>query len=283
MAAGRQEVRKRGRPAGRNSSPGSGQIQSLTRGMRLLECLADSEDGAVLTDLAQQLELAPSTTHRLLVSFQQHQFVRHDPFLGKWFIGVGAFAIGNAFLHHRDYLVQSRPVMHQLMEVTGETVNLALVEGGRAVFVAQVESPEMMRMVVPLGSRALLHASGVGKAFLATMPQEDVDAVLEQHGMQMLTARTLSTPQALAADLSAIRQRGYAIDNEEQAVGLRCVAATIHDEQARAVAAISVSGPKARISDDYFAELGRQVMLGAEEITRHIGGQRPGFLARALS
>ncbi len=271
-----RETRKRGRPAGKKSGQTTAKVQSLTRGITLLERLAESEDGAALTDLAQQVGLAPSTTHRLLISFQEHQFVRNDPELGKWYIDVGAFTVGNAFLHHRDYLAQSRPVMHHLMEQTGETVNLALLDEGKAVFAAQVESREMMRMVVKLGSRAPLHASGVGKAFLATMSDEEITDVFHRHGLPRVTANTLSSPESLRENLTQVQQQGYAVDDEEHAVGLRCVAATVHDEQGAALAALSLSGPKARIPDERIPQLGLQITRSADEITRRIGGKRPG-------
>lgn len=272
--AAKPETRKRGRPAGRKTSPNAGQVQSLSRGLKLLERLAESDDGVVLTDLSQQIGLAPSTTHRLLSTFLQHNFVRHDPFLGKWYIGVAAFSVGNAFLHHRDFLAQSRPVMHQLMEKTGETVNLALFDQDKAVFVAQVESREMMRMVVKIGSHAPLHASGVGKAYLATIADDEVSAILHRQGLPRVTENTLSTPESLKVDLQRINECGYSFDNEEHAIGLRCVASTIHDEAGKAVAAISLSGPKARIPDDLVPKLGQQVLDSANLITATLGGQR---------
>lgn len=270
-----REPRKRGRPAGRNSTGPAGAIQSLSRGLNLLKALARSDDGAALTDLSQEVGLAPSTTHRLLISFQEHLFVRHDAELGRWFIDVGAFSVGNAFLHHRDFLVQSRPIMHALMEETGETVNLAVIEGAQAVFVSQVESREMMRMVVRMGSRAPLHASGVGKAFLAMMDEDSVANILHKNGLPKVTKNTLTSPEALRENLSVIRKQGYAIDDEEHAIGLRCVASTIHDESGVVVAAISLSGPKARIPDEKISQLGLFISQSAGEITNLVGGYRP--------
>lgn len=271
----KKEPRKRGRPAGRNSAGPAGAIQSLTRGLNLLKALAQSDDGAALTDLAQQVGLAPSTTHRLLISFQEHLFVRHDTELRRWFIDVGAFSVGNAFLHHRDFLVQSRPIMHALMEETGETVNLAVIEGAQAVFVSQVESREMMRMVVRMGSQAPLHASGVGKAFLATMSDDSVANILHKNGLPKVTENTLTSPEALRENLIVIRKQRYAIDDEEHAIGLRCVASTIHDESGSVVAAISLSGPKARIPDERISQLGMFIAKSADEITGLVGGYRP--------
>ncbi|HXH03895.1 MAG TPA: IclR family transcriptional regulator C-terminal domain-containing protein [Candidatus Competibacteraceae bacterium] len=267
--------RKRGRPAGSRSQPQSGQSQSLSRGLQLLERLAEARHGISLVDLAQQVGMAPSTTHRLLTTLEQAGFIQQDEELGRWFVGVKAFTLGNAFLDHCDFVARARPYMHRLMEQAGETVNLAVLDGNEAVFLAQVECREMMRMIVKLGSRAPLHASGVGKALLATMSEEDIAAVLHRRGLPRYTDNTITTPGELREELARIRRQGFARDDEEHAVGLRCMAATLHDHQGKALAAISLSGPRARIPDDRMLALGAMVAATAGEITAALGGQRP--------
>src|SRR5699024_587892 len=126
--------------------PKTSQVQSLSRALLLLECLADSDIGLTLTEVAASLSLAPSTTHRLLNSLRSHEFVDVDE--GLLSIGVNAFAIGNAYLKKRDVVAQSRPFMKRLVAETGETSNLAILEQDRVVYVGQVESPQTMRMVV---------------------------------------------------------------------------------------------------------------------------------------
>ena len=274
-------AKKRGRPPGSKAAAASaGQSQSLTRGLTLLERLAEAEHGIALTDLAQRVGLAPSTTHRLLNTLEQLQFVRNDPTLGLWYIGVRAFSIGNAFLRQRDVVSQARPFMHRLMEKTGETVNLAVLDNYNAVFVTQVECHEMMRMIVKLGGRAPLHASGAGKALLATMNEAEVTTVLHKRGLPRLTDNTLTTPTDLRAALGETRRQGYAVDDEEHAVGLRCVAATVHDEYGSTLAAVSLSGPKARITDKRIPELGIEVARTAAAITEFIGGRLPAARAQ---
>ena len=130
-------------------------------------------------------------------------------------------------------------------------------------------------MIVKLGGRAPLHASGAGKALLATMNDAEVTAVLHKRGLPRLTDNTLVTPTALRAALSDTRRHGYAVDDEEHAVGLRCVAATIHDEYGDILAAVSLSGPKARITDKRIPELGIEVARSAAAITEFIGGRLP--------
>jgi IclR family acetate operon transcriptional repressor len=154
-------------------------------------------------------------------------------------------------------------------------VNLGVIDDGEVVFVSQVESPEVMRMIVRLGSRSPIHASGVGKALLAAMPGQRVEQILERRGLSRFTERTIDNPAALRDELELTRRRGYALDDEEHAVGLRCVAAAFFDENARALAAISLSGPKARMVDERLGELGQAVRSTAEAITQALGGRKP--------
>jgi len=258
--------------AGRESS---GQVQSLIRGLTILERLAEARDGVSLTDLAQRVGLAASTTHRLLKTFEKMRFVSQDTERGRWFIGVQTFTVGNAFLYHRDFVEASRPVMRRLMEASGETVNLSVLDDGQAVLLSQVECHEMMRMLAKLGGRAPVHASAVGKALLAALPDEEVSAILHRRGLTRVTPNTIDTPARLREALKEIRRRGYAIDDEEHAIGLRCVAATLHDQYAEPLAAISLSGPRARIDSDRIATLGKMVVEATAEVTETLGGRLP--------
>lgn len=268
-------ARKRGRPPGPGSRVAEGRNQSLTRALTLLERLSQTPAGLNLTDLSHQLGMPPATAHRLLNTFEEFDFVEQDAEQGLWFVGLKAFTVGNAFVQRRDFVASARPQMHALVEECGETVNLGVIDDGEAVFISQVESREVMRMIVRLGSRAPIHASGVGKALLANMPQQRVARILQQRGLARITERSIDNPTRLSAELQHIRQLGYALDDEEHAVGLRCVASAIFDENGQALAAISLSGPKARITDNRLDELGITVRQSADEITHRLGGYRP--------
>jgi len=261
----------------------AGPVQSLIRGLNILSRLAATEDGLALTDLAQRVGLAVSTTHRLLNTLARAGFVSQDPAQGRWFVGVEAFTVGNAFLYNRDVVAAARPFMRRLMEQSGETVNLSVLDDGEAVLLSQVECREMMRMLAKLGGRAPLHASAVGKALLAALPDEEVSAILHRKGLERVTPNTIDTPARLRADLGQVRERGYSIDDEEHAIGLRCVAATIHDEHAEPLAAISLSGPRARVPSDRVAALGAMVVQAANEITIAMGGRLPDWRVRQHS
>jgi IclR family acetate operon transcriptional repressor len=241
----------------------------------LLEEVARADHGAALTELAARAGLAPSTAHRLLKSLEAARFVAHDGERGLWFVGVKAFNVGAAFLRARDFVALARPAMRALMEESGESVNLAGLEEGEIIFLAQVECRQMMRALTRPGGTAPLHASGVGKALLAALTPAEAVHLLGARPLAAYTAHTLTQPERLMADLAAARARGYAIDDEEFAPGLRCVAAAIHDETGRPVAALSLSGPSVRITDARVAELGRLVADQARRITEAIGGQEP--------
>ncbi len=249
---------------------------ALNRGLLLLERIAESgRNGVTLTDLSLQVGLAVSTTHRLITTLEQVGFVRKDPELGLWYIGLQAFSIGNAFLDSRDVVTQARPFMKRLMEQTGETVNLAIEKQGAAVYVAQIECVEMMRMIVRLGSRAPIHASAVGKALMAWMNKKQVEEALQHQGLSRLTPQTLTTMAALQQNLEQIRQNGYAYDLEEHTIGLHCVASPIFNEHGEPIAGLSLSGPKARVTSGRLPELGLLVARTAAEITQAVGGHLP--------
>jgi IclR family acetate operon transcriptional repressor len=259
------------------SKPGAvtGQVQSLTRGLSILEALAKSEGGLTLTDLAHRVQLAPSTTHRLLSTLERMGYVYQDGELALWFVGLQAFTVGSTFLANRDFVDQSHPYMKRLMEQAGETANLAILDGTEAVFIAQVQCHEMMRTLVKLGSRVPLHASGVGKAIFAALPDEQIDAILKVVGLPRITDNTIVAPEIMWAALRVIRQRGYSFDDEEHARATRCVGAAIFDEHAEPLGAISIAGPVPRLTDERIRQLGPVVAHSAEELTRRLGGKWP--------
>jgi IclR family transcriptional regulator, acetate operon repressor len=259
------------------SKPGAvtAQVQSLTRGLSILEALAKAEAGISLTEIAQRVDLPPSTTHRLLSTLEKMGYVYQSEELGHWYVGLQAFTVGSGFLANRDFVDQSHVYMRRLMEQSGETANLAILDGTEAVFIAQVQCREMMRILVKLGSRVPLHASGVGKAIFAALPDEQIDAILKVKGLPRITDNTIVAPETMWAALKVIRHRGYSFDDEEHAPGTRCVAATIYDEHAEPLGAISLAGPSSRLPDERIKQLGPIVAHTAEELTHRLGGRWP--------
>jgi IclR family acetate operon transcriptional repressor len=253
----------------------SGQVQSLSRALKLLNALSYHAQGLSLSEVASEVGLPNSTAHRLLTTLQNERYVRFDTERSVWLIGVQAFRVGTAFSRSRDMVTIARPYMRRLMEQSGETVNLAIPDRGEIIYIAQVETQKMMRAIAGPGGRAPMHCSGVGKALLAFSDGECTDKLIGGMELRRETANTLTTAAELRRELEQIKTRGFAVDNEENAIGLRCVAAVIYDEHGSALAALSVSGPTARISDQRIPLLGTAVAGIAAEITAELGGRPP--------
>ncbi len=231
-----------------------------------------------LTRVAESVDLAPSTVHRLLTTLEQERYVRFNAERRLWSVGVQTFVAGCAFLRARDLVGVARPYMRALMEECRETVNLAVQNERKAMYVHQIEFPAIARPSAKQGSRVPLHCSGVGKALLAAKTDDELERLLPEHGMRRITANTIVSQSALRKEIALTRERGFAIDDEEHAVGLRCVAALVFNELREPMAAISISGPATRISHSNIPRLGELLRQKAAGITAKLGGAGPAAL-----
>ncbi len=267
-----QITRTRGRPRSLATDTSGATVQALDRGLQLLMIVA-KENKTTLTELALRVGMPASTAHRLLVTLQKRGFVDFDKSTQEWMIGIEAFRIGSAFVQRTSLVEAGRDVMRRLMEETGETANLGIADDGDVVFISQIETPNPIRAFFSVGTRGPMHCSGIGKALLAEMAQDKVEQVLQRKGLEEFTSKTLTSPDALFADLEATRRRGWSHDDEERHYGMRCIAAPIHNFHGEAIAGISISGPAARLPDDVISELGPKVKRAATEVTRLLGGR----------
>lgn len=207
---------------------------------------------------------------------QQQGFVRQVGDLGFLTIGSHAFIVGSSFLQSRNLLAMVHPMLRKLMEASGETVNLAVLDNSdhQAIIIDQVQCTALMRMSSPIGGKLPMHTSGAGKTFLANLSDDQVSSLLHRKGLHAYTHATLVSPVHLKEDLAQIRRRCYSFDDEEHALGLRCIAACLFDEHREPFAAISISCPMSRITDDRVTELGALVISAAKEVTLAYGGTR---------
>jgi IclR family acetate operon transcriptional repressor len=268
------EKRQRGRP--RLNKPGESPaiVQALDRGLGLLQCLAKERE-ASLTNLSILENLPISTVHRLLVTFQKHGFVEFLEEGQKWVIGVESFRVGSSFAHRTKLIDVGQTVLRSLTDKTGETANIAILYKGQVVFISQVETYQTIRAFFAPGTRSTMHSSGIGKAILSTLRIEDIEDVIKKHGLSRFTEKTLTSPESLSADLVIARTRGWALDDEERHLGMRCVAAPIYNSFGEAFAGVSVSGPTARMNDEAIQVVASRVMQAAGTITQKIGGEKP--------
>ncbi|TPG35003.1 IclR family transcriptional regulator [Mycolicibacterium hodleri] len=229
---------------------GSG-VQSLDRALALLEHLADAGGAMRLAELEAATGLPLPTIHRLLRSLAHNGYVRQETSrryaLGPRLIRLGQSAtraLGGAW---------AGPRLAALVAEIGETANMAVLEADSVVYVAQVPSAHSMRMFTEVGRRVAAHSTGVGKALLSQLPDEQVVDLLRRTGMPATTPRTHTDPASFLAELAEIREQGWAVDDGEQEVGVRCVAVPLPG--APTWSAISVSGPSGRITAGRVVEI----------------------------
>jgi IclR family acetate operon transcriptional repressor len=257
-----------------------GGVQSVDRALHIIETLAEDDEGYRLSDLAVRTGLSTSTAHRLLTTLEKRRFVQFDPTCSKWHVGAQSFAVGATFTRRRNFVALAMPYLRKLRDQTRETANLAVVDDASIIVLTRVESREIMRSLTKVGGRVAMVASGVGKAVLATYADEDVSAIIRHHGMPRLTEKSIVRASDLFRELTAIRAQGYAVDDEEARMGLRCVAAVVFNDCGEPQAAISVSGMTSRVTVEHVPELGRAVREVAAELTAAIGGVMPASKVR---
>jgi IclR family acetate operon transcriptional repressor len=207
----------------------------------------------------------------VLATLEARQVVETDPVRQTWHIGAAAFRLGSAFLRRSSVVERARPVMRALMEETGETSNLGIERNGEVMFLSQVETHESIRAFFPPGTLSPMHASGIGKALLAAMPEDAVNKRLRHLTLERFTDKTILNTAELQADLAQIQHRGWAFDDEEKALGMRCVAAPIRNLHGEPIAGLSISGPVQRLPLDRIEHIGARVRAAAQQLSQDLG------------
>lgn len=228
----------------RHHGAASGSVQSVTRAFSLLETLAEGDQELPLAEIAVRTGLAQPTAHRLLRTMQAMGYVKQSASrnysLGSGLIGLGTKATP-------PLASRAIPYLRDLEALSQETANLAVLDGQMIAYIAQIASRHQMRMFTEVGRRVPAHSAGAGKAILSTLPEPRVREIAETTGLSRFTSTTLTTIDSLLADLRKSRRRGFAIDDGEREVGVRCIAVPVPHSSPRA--ALSISGPAARVTD----------------------------------
>jgi IclR family acetate operon transcriptional repressor len=246
-------------------------VQSIERAFDLLEALSRGGELGV-TELANRTGLVPSTAHRLLHTLAKRGYVSQSE-SGRYLLGYKVVEVASGLEHRLERLrVVARPHLETVQRTTGETVNLVVLDADRVVYVDQVEGSRSVRMFTTVGTGVPAHTTGAGKAMLAGAAREVVQELYDgREPLDQLTDRTLTTLDALEADFARIRRRGYAVDNEEHEEGVGCVAVAVYDHTGRPSAAISVSGPSARVLGSNSARLGALLVEHAAAVSDGLG------------
>ena len=240
--------------------------------LRILELLDQSIEGLPLKDIAAQTGMNKSTAHRLLTHLENSAYLFRDA-RGGYRIGPRLVQLGQGATYQATLRSLSRPVLERLWKATGETVNLATLDGQEVLYVDVLESLHTFRLVSQVGTRRPLHCTALGKAILSHVSAPLLPEYLAHIRFERTTPKTISNLAQLKRDLTESLARGYALDDEEAVTGARCISAAIFDSTGKATAAVSVSGPIVRVDRAEVGRFSRLVRAAAHEISEKLGYQ----------
>ncbi|HHV38070.1 MAG TPA: IclR family transcriptional regulator [Tepidimicrobium sp.] len=249
----------------------AGIVQSVDRALSILEVLADYNEGLGVTEISEKVRLHKSTVHRLLATLIYKGYVTQDFKTNKYMITLKLFELGNKKVEEMDILSISKPYIRGLMEKVNEVVHLVVREGNEIVYIDKVEAKNTIRMASTIGMRSPLYCTSVGKVILAQLPEDEVEEIWSSSKIERLTKNTITNLSVMKKELKKVRKQGYAIDNEENEIGVRCVGAPVFNIFGKVEGAISVSGPTIRITKDIIEELADQVTECAKMISEALG------------
>lgn len=244
-------------------------INAVRRTLQLIERLSEDSSGKRVLQLAEETGLPPSTAHRILQTLSSAGYVRQDANTSVYRLTGKLLDIGSRAVIGRNLREEALPVLRRLRESTGESSHLVVLDGCQALTVESVLSEERNLVDCRVGERAPAHCTAVGKALTAFLP--DVEDFITGLELVRYTEHTICTVAALREELTRVRQMNYAVDWEENEIGIRCIAAPVRDAGCEVVAAVGISGPALRMTDTNLDALARKVMDAAGEISRTIG------------
>ncbi len=246
-------------------------VPTIERAFLILEALSEAESGSGISQLSKELGLAKSTTFNILTSLTQLGYCYKSTADGKFHLSLKLYSLGSAAAERMDLRRIAASILRDLADRTGETINLGTIQGDEAVYIDCLPSSHPVTVVTWPGQRLPLHSTALGKALLAWRPVDEAQMILAGSDLKAFTPATVTSIPQILRELGRVREDGYALDNEEDALGMCCIGAPVFDQSGRAVAAISLTAPVQRLPEGDFGRAGGQVIEGARQISRRLG------------
>lgn len=250
---------------------GESKVNSVDRALVILEYLGTQTKEVGVRELGQAIGLSKSSVHRILQTLRARGFVRWNPDNARYSLGMKAFEVGCGILRSMEVHSVAKPILEQLVANLGESAFLGVLDDSELVIIDKIDGRRSVRMSADIGSRRPLHATGIGKALLASLERADSDRIITQKPLARFTKNTITDPEALRQELEKIRRQGYSEDNEEMEDGLYCVGAAVFNYSGKPVGAISVSVPKIGQQPVQKDRLIKGVVQAAQDISTKLG------------
>ncbi len=248
-------------------------LSSVRNAARLLKQFSTRDRELGVSELARRLDLGKSTVHRLLVTLTSEHLLEQDPITGKYRLGIALHDLGAAVATHLDLHEAVIPPLERLRTVTQETCQVAVLDGREVVYIERLDSPQTLRLFLEVGRRNAAHSTSTGKCLLASLPQHDLDRLLDGWKLEKKTPQTIVDKRKLKVELKEIRRTGLAWNINESELGVASVAAPIRDVSGRVIAALSAAGPEIRLTADKL-RTGQAVREAAAAASKRLGYRR---------
>ncbi|HEX4990061.1 MAG TPA: IclR family transcriptional regulator [Candidatus Binatia bacterium] len=250
-------------------------IHVIDRAAQILDCFGFDHQELSVSEIGAKTGLHRSTAHRILMALEYNDLIKQNPSTGKYHLGIKLFKLGHQAVSQLNLREICRPFLSRLMNDTKETIHLAVLDDDQVLYLDKVEGPHALRMPSRVGRYIPTYCTSLGKAMLSCLDDQEVKSILRRQTLKPHTENTVKNINQLLADLGSVRKRGYAVDNEEIEIGLRCVGAPLRDYTGGMVGAISVAAPSARLSEKNTPVIGRMVIAIAAGISEKLGFEKP--------
>lgn len=253
-------------------------MPSIERALTVMEFLAQSNRGFSISEMSRRLAIPKSSIHLILGTLERRGFLKKNAENGRYCFGLGLVGLSRSALENLDLREEARPWLRALMQKTGLTVHMAVLERNEAVIIEKIEAPGSQRLASWVGRRMDVNCTAVGKALLSCVPESEFDQVVKTKSFARHNGRTVISIAALRQEISRIQRLGYAFDDEEDEIGIRCIGAPVFDQNEKAVAAISIAGTTGQVQYERVTDLGNLVNGVARKISFHLAKLSKPFL-----
>jgi DNA-binding IclR family transcriptional regulator len=246
-------------------------VPAVERAILILQLLGREPERLTISEIAQRLGIPKSTVFTILTTLQEHNMVEREETSGRFGLGMELFALGSIVLESLNPRSAGREILKRLAEETHLTAHLGIVDRDEVVYIEKIESQARIKVSSRVGGRMSLHCTALGKAMLSAMPERERDLLLEGMRFSQQTPNTITSRASLLEELQRVRERGYAVDDEENEPGIRCLAAPVYNHHGEIAYAISISGPLDQITPERVDELANEVIRAAQELSWRLG------------
>jgi DNA-binding IclR family transcriptional regulator len=256
-------------------SPSESPSVAVERALAILEAVAQASDGLSNAELSRKLQIPKSSASYILRTLEKQGYLNRISETGKYRVGLKVLSLSRGALSGIDVREVALPIMRHLMEKTNLTCHLAILDGPDAVYIEKVEPQGFIRMDTWVGRRMRVHATSVGKALVAHVPQERLEKILAERSMERRTVKTITTLPRLLKDLEKVRQQGYAVDDEENNIGARCLGAPVFSQDGAIEASIGLSGTIHQVNEQTMPRILEALKDAARHISMGMGFRAP--------